>query len=98
MVTFKKYMDYVGEGEGGMIWGNGIETCIMWNRWPGQVPCMKQGTQSQCSGTTQRAGVGRVVGGRIRLGGHMYTCGWFMPMFGKTHTILWRIHFDIWQN
>ena len=22
-------MDSVGEGEGGMIWGNGIETCII---------------------------------------------------------------------
>ena len=29
MVTFKKYMDYVGEGEGGMIWKNSTETCIM---------------------------------------------------------------------
>ena len=23
------YMDSVGEGEGGMIWENGIETCII---------------------------------------------------------------------
>ena len=22
-------LDYVGEGEGGMIWENGIETCII---------------------------------------------------------------------
>ena len=22
-------LDSVGEGEGGMIWGNGIETCIL---------------------------------------------------------------------
>ena len=28
-----------------------------------QVQCMNQGTQSQCSGTTQRDGVGREVGG-----------------------------------
>ena len=25
-------------------------------------------------------------GGRgIRYGGHMYTCGWFMSMYGKNH-------------
>ena len=23
------HLDYVGEGEGGMIWKNGIETCIL---------------------------------------------------------------------
>ena len=43
---------------------------------------MKQGTQNQCSGTTQRDGVGREVGGLD--GGHMYTRGWFMSMYGKT--------------
>ena len=30
--------------------------------------CMKQGTQSQCSGTTQRDRVGREVGGGFRMG------------------------------
>ena len=34
--------------------------------------CTKQGTQSQCSGTTQRDKVGREVGGVFRMGGHMY--------------------------
>ena len=40
---------------------------------------MKQGTQSQGTGTTQRDGGGgkraRVVGGGFRMGGHMCTCG-----------------------
>jgi len=36
---------------------------------------MKQGTQSWCSGTTQRDKVGREVEGELRMGGHMYTCG-----------------------
>ena len=26
----KKLLDSVGEGEGGMIWENGIETCILY--------------------------------------------------------------------
>ena len=38
----------------------------MWNRWPVHVRRMKQGIQSQCSGTTQRDGVGREVGGRTQ--------------------------------
>ena len=24
-----RFLDYVGEGEGGMIWENSIETCIL---------------------------------------------------------------------
>ena len=42
--------------------------CHMWNRWPVQVQCMKQVTQSRCSGTTQRHGVGREVGRGFRMG------------------------------
>ena len=34
-----------------------------------------QGTQSQCSGTTQRDGVGRELGGGFRTRGHMSTLG-----------------------
>ena len=44
---------------------------------------MKQGTQSWCSGTTQRVGVGREEGSR--WGGNMYTRGWFILMYGKKH-------------
>ena len=46
---------------------------------------MKQDTQSWCSGTTQRDSVGREVGGGFRIGGHMYTYGPFMLMYGKNH-------------
>ena len=48
----------------------------MWNRSPVQVRCRKQGTQSQCTGTTLRDGEG--VGREVRDGGHTYTHGWFM--------------------
>ena len=40
-----------------------------------QVQCKKQGTQSWCSGTTQRNRVEREVGVGFRMGGYMYTCG-----------------------
>ena len=40
----------------------------MWNRSPVQVQCMKQGTQSWCTGTTLREGMVREVGGGFRMG------------------------------
>ena len=56
----------------------------MLNRWPVQVWCMKQGTRSWCSGTTQRDGVEKEVGGGFRMGG--------------THVHPWLIHADVWQK
>ena len=48
-----------------------------------------QGTQSQCSGTTQRDGVGRDMGEGFRIGGHIYTHGWFISMYvGNHHNIV----------
>jgi len=46
---------------------------------------MKQGTKSWCTGTTLRNGMGREVAGGVQDGGHMYTHGLFMSMYGKTH-------------
>ena len=85
-------MDSVGEGEGGKIWENGIETC--------KISCMKRvaspgsmhdtGCLGLCTGTTQRDGMGREEGGgrRVQDGEHMYTCGRFILIFGKTNTIM----------
>ena len=63
-------MDSVGEGEGGEIWENSIETCI--------ISCMKRvaspgsmhgtGCLGLCTGTTQRDGMGREEGGGFRMG------------------------------
>ena len=43
-----------------------------------------------CTGTTQRDDLGREEGEgrRVQDGKHMYTCGGFISMFGKTNTIL----------
>ena len=85
-----RLLDSVRKGEGGMIWENSIEALYyiiyyhIWNRWPVQVWCMKQGTQSRCSGTTQRDGVGREVGEGFRLRGSL------------VHP--WLIHVDVWQK
>ena len=63
-------MDSVGEGEGGEILENGIETCI--------ISCIKRvatpgsmhdtGCLGWCTGTTQRDGIGREEGGGFRMG------------------------------
>ena len=63
-------MDSVGEGEGGKIWENGIETCI--------ISCMKRVASpglmhdTGCLGlvhwTTQRDCMGRKEGGGFRMG------------------------------
>ena len=42
---------------------------------------MKQGTQSQCTGTTLRDGMGR----EVQDGGHMYAFDQFMSMYGKKY-------------
>ena len=60
----------------------------MWNRSPVQVRCMRQGAQGQCTGRTLRDGDGEGGGIGVQDGGHMYTRGWFMAMYGKTTIIL----------
>ena len=76
----------MGEGEGGMIWENSIETSILSyvKQIPVQVWCMRQGTQGWYTGMTLRDEMGgRWVG--VQDGEHMYTHGWFMSMYGKNH-------------
>ena len=46
---------------------------------------MRQGAQGWCTGMTLRDGMGREVGEGFQDGGHMYTYGWFMSMYGKNH-------------
>ena len=41
-----------------------------------------------CTGTTQRDGMGREEKGGFRVGKHMYACGGFILIFGKTNTIM----------
>ena len=79
------FLDSVGEGEGGMIWENGIETCIIsyMKQSPVQVRCTILDARGWCTGTTQRDGMGREEGGGFRMGN---TC---IPVAD---------HFDIWQN
>ena len=64
-------LDSVGEGEGGMIWENGIEMCIISDKKLIASPGSMQDAWGWCTGMTQRNGMGRDVGGGFRIG---YTC------------------------
>ena len=75
----------MGEGEGGMIWENGIETC--------KISCKKRITSlgsmqdTGCLGLVHWDDPEGWYGGR-REG----SSGW------GTHVHPWWIHVDVWQN
>ena len=54
-------LDSVGEGEGGMIWENGIETCIISYKNRITSPGLIQDAWGWYTGMTQRDGTGREV-------------------------------------
>ena len=85
----------MGEGEGGEIWENSTETCI--------ISCMKRvASPGSMHGTgclghwmlgagalgRPRGRVGEGGGRRVQDGERGYTCGGFSSIFGKTNTIL----------
>ena len=61
-------LDSAGEGKGGMIWENGIETCKLSHvkriASPGS---MIQDARGWCTGMTQRDGMGSEVGRGFRM-------------------------------
>ena len=80
----------MGEGEGRMIWENGIETCILsYVKWIAS-PGSRHGTG--CSGLVHwddpEGWYGEGGGRGVQDGEHMYTCGGFMSMYSKTNTVL----------
>ena len=60
----------LGEGEGGMIWENGIETCIISYMKRITSPGSMHDTDAWgwCTGMTQRDGTGREEEGGFRMG------------------------------
>ena len=79
----------MGEGEGGMIWENGIETCISYKKRIASPGSMQD---TGCLGLVHWDDPEGwyVEGGRrgFQDGEYMYTRGGFMFMYGKTNTIL----------
>ena len=80
----------MGEGKGGMIWENGIETCII--SYVKRIARPDSMHDTGCSGLVHwddPEGWYEEGGGRgVQDGEHVYTRGRFMLMYGKTHTIL----------
>ena len=78
------------EGEGGMIWENGAETCII--SYMKQITSLVSMQDTGCLGLVHLddlEGWYREGGGKgVQDGEHMYTRGEFMLMYGKTNTIL----------
>ena len=75
----------MGEGEGGMIWENGIETCISYVK---RIASLGSMHDTGCSGLVQWDDPeGWYWGGRWEGGS-----GW------GTRVHPWRIHVDVGQN
>ena len=80
-------LDSVGEGEGGMIWENSTETCIL--SYVKQITSPGLMYETGCSGLVHwddpEGWDGEGGGKGVQDGEHMYTHGWFMSMYGKNH-------------
>ena len=80
----------MGEEEGGMIWENGIEMCIISHMKRIASPGLMHDTG--CLGLVYwddpEGWYGEGRGRGVQNEEHVYTCGWFMLTYGKTNTIL----------
>ena len=75
---------------GGMIWENGIKTCII--SYKKQIASPGSMQDTGCLGLVHwddPEGWYGEAGGRVQDGEHVYTCGGFMLIYGKTNTILY---------
>ena len=70
-----RLLDSEGEGEGGMIWGNGTKTCIISYKKQITSPGSRQDAWGWCTGTTWRGGTGRDVEAGLQDGEHAYARG-----------------------
>ena len=82
-----RLLDSVGEGEGGMIWENNIEICVLsymkYIASPGSMH------ETGCSGLVHwddpEGRDGEEGRWEVQDEEHMYTHGLFMLMYGKNH-------------
>ena len=83
-------MDSVREGEGGMIWENGIETWII--SYKKQIANLGSMQDTGClrlvHGDDPEGWYGEGGGSGVQDWEHVYTCGGFMLMYSKTNTVL----------
>ena len=88
--VYSRLLDSEGEGEGGMIWENGIDTCVLSYVKGIASPGLMH--ETGCSGLVHwddPEGCYGEGGGRgIHVWESVYTHGGFMSMYGKTNTVL----------
>ena len=88
--VWNSLLDSVGEGEGGMIWENGNETCKL--SYVKQITSPDSMHDTGCSGLVHwddsEGWYGEGGGREVQDRKHMYTHGGFVSMYGKTNTIL----------
>ena len=79
-----------GEGEGGMIWENGIETCII--SYKKQIASLGSMQNTGCLGLVHwddpERWYGEGGGRGVQDWESVYTRGGFVLMYGKTNTVL----------
>ena len=82
-------MEFVGEGEAGMIWENVNDTCILYVK---QIASPSSMHDTGCLGLVHwdnpEGWYGEGGGRRVRDGEYMYARGGFIMMCGRTNTIL----------
>ena len=80
-------LDSMGEGEGGIIWENSIETCILlYVKWISSPGLMHEtGYSGLVHWDDPERWDGEEGGREVQDGENMYTHGWFMSMYGKNH-------------
>ena len=80
----------LGEGEGGMIWENGTETCII--SYKKQIASLDFMQDTGCLALVHwdnpEGWYGEAGGRGVQDWELMYTHGRFMLMYGKTNTVL----------
>ena len=88
--VYNGLLDSEGEGEGGMIWENGILTCILSFKNGIASLCLTQDTAclGLVHGDDPERWYGEGGGSRVQEWELMYTHGRFMLMYGKTNTVL----------
>ena len=88
--VWNSLLDSVGEGKGGMIRENGIETCKI--SYVKQIASPGLMNDTGCLGLVHwddpEGWYGERGGRGVQDGEHMYTRGGFMSIYGKTNTIL----------
>ena len=80
----------MGEEESGMIWENGIETCII--SYKKRIASLGSLQDTGCLGLVHwddpEGWYGERGGRGVQDGEYMYTRGGFISMYGKTNTVL----------